>query len=66
MEEPLMQAVVDRANESVPKAKPPCPRCRGKGSYHEPPLEEQRRQLAEGARKITTMKVCTCILDGVK
>jgi hypothetical protein len=47
-------------NATVPKPAPPCSKCKGKGSYYDPPLEEQRQQIASGTRKITSQIVCDC------
>ena len=52
---------VAEINRAVPRAKPPCPKCRGTGHYYDPPEPEQRRQVAAGTREFTVGRTCECI-----
>lgn len=40
-----------------------CSRCGGAGSFYETPIEVQRREVAEGKRKVVSRRMCQCIKE---
>lgn len=61
----LTERAAGHLNAALPRAKPPCPRCRGTGHYYDPPEAVQRREAAEGRRAYTCGRTCECILPDV-